>query len=344
VAAGVLVNGKGPLVSIVIPTYNYAQFVGRALNSLLSQTFSDIELIVIDDASTDDTPKVLEAYRGDTRVRLVRHDSNQGHIRTYNEGLVMARGEYVGLLSADDVCLRPDAVARQVAVFESDPRVGMVYSAQAWVDESDRLLQVNRRFPADRVREGLDEFKDLIFTNYVPASGTLVRRACHELLGYYDERFPDAGDWELWLRISTRFRLGYIAAPLYGWRLHGTNMHHHTVSPAQACSEHVLALRIAFGGLPSSATPEIRRLRRPALRQLTLTAVDWDKGHGHRARAWHMVLHGLRYSPDLLVSPRFYWVLAKLTGVTLLGHRLAMRLSGAAAPRAEPIEAEGRSA
>jgi glycosyltransferase involved in cell wall biosynthesis len=91
VAAGALVNGKGPLVSFVIPAYNYADFVGRALDSLLIQTVRDIEIIVIDDASTDDTPGVLERYRGDSRVWVVRHGANRGNIRTYNEGLAMAR-------------------------------------------------------------------------------------------------------------------------------------------------------------------------------------------------------------------------------------------------------------
>jgi glycosyltransferase involved in cell wall biosynthesis len=336
-----------PTVTFVIPVYNYAQFVGRALDSLLSQTFAKIELIVIDDASTDDTPAALEYYRGDPRVRLIRHSSNHGNIRTYNEGLAMARGDYVGLLSADDLCLRPDAVARQVAVFESDPLVGMVYFAQAWVDESDRLLSVDRHFPVDRVREGLEEFKELIFTNYVPASGTLVRRSCHELMGYYDKRLPHAGDWELWLRISTRFRVGYIAEPLYGWRLHGANMHHQTVSPAQACNEHVLALRIAYEALPNSALPEIRRIWRPALRQVALSPVDWDKGHGRSARAWGLMLHGLRHAPDLLVTRHFYWVLAKLTVVTILGHRLANRLNRAARRRPVPVverEPEAHSA
>jgi hypothetical protein len=223
----------------------------------------------------------------------------------------------------------------------------MVYSALACVDGSDRLLLVNRPRPADRVCEGLEEFKDLIFVNYVPASGTLVRRACHELLGYYDERLPHAGDWELWLRISMRFRVGYIAEPLYGWRLHGANMQHHTVSPAQACSEHALALRIAFKALPSSALPEIRRLRRPALRQVTLSHVDWAKGHGLPGRAWSLVVHGVRHSPDLLLTRHFYWVLAKLMVITLLGHRLAIRLVRVAGRPAEPLaerEAEAHSA
>lgn len=335
-----------PLVSFVIPTYNYADFVGKALDSLLGQTLVDLELIIIDDASTDDTQRVLERYRQDPRVLVVRHTSNRGNIRTYNEGLAMARGEYIGLLSADDVCLRPDAVARQAAVFHSDPQVGFVYSGQAWVDESGRLLMVNQRSPVDQIREGLEEFKDLIFTNYVPASGTLVRRACHEQLGYYDERLPDAGDWELWLRIATRYRVGYIAEPLYGWRLHGANMHHRTVTPAQATREHVLTLRMAFAGLPSSAPDVIRRLRRAALRQVRLSSVDWDKGHGRTARAWGQVLHGLRHSPDLLLARRFYWVLAKLIIVTLLGHRLAIRLARAAGllsgRRREP-EAWGQS-
>src|SRR5438874_9681477 len=105
-----------PRVSILVPSYNYGAFITQAVDSLLSQTLQDLEVIVIDDASRDNTPAILQRYAGEVRVRVVRHEQNQGHLRSYNEGLQLARGRYVGIVSADDYCLRSDALERQVAV------------------------------------------------------------------------------------------------------------------------------------------------------------------------------------------------------------------------------------
>jgi glycosyltransferase involved in cell wall biosynthesis len=166
---------RQPRVSFVVPTHNYARFVAEAVCSLLDQTYQYLVVIVIDDGSTDHTPQVLAQFRGDGRVRLIRHERNRGHIRTYNEGLRLARGEFVGLLSADDLCLSPDAVERQLAVFDADLDVGFVYSALTLVDERGRILEQGGHWPADGIRDGLEEFRDLVFGNYVPASGPLVR-------------------------------------------------------------------------------------------------------------------------------------------------------------------------
>jgi glycosyltransferase involved in cell wall biosynthesis len=316
-----------PRVSFVVPTYNYGRFVAQAIESLLGQTFRELEVIVIDDASVDDTQTVLERYRTDPRVRLVRHTENSGHIRTYNEGLSIARGEFMGLLSADDLCLHPEAVARQVAMFDSDPEVGFVYAAMALVDESGTVLSVRRPWPEDQVRDGLTEFGHLVFHNYVPASGPLVRRSCHEEVGYYDARLPHAGDWDLWLRLTTRYRVGYVAEALYGYRLHGVNMHHQDVGSPQACAENVLTVSRAIAALPASAPPDVRGLRGAALRHVGLRAVDWERQWGRTSRSWGHAWHALRHSPGLAVTPSYYVALSKLMVVTLLGRRAAARLA-----------------
>src|SRR5215217_711441 len=94
-----------PRISFIITCYNYGHFIGQALDSLLNQTCTDLEIIAIDDASSDDSVAVLARYANDPRVRVIAHERNQGHICSYNEGLELARGRYVGILSADDFCL-----------------------------------------------------------------------------------------------------------------------------------------------------------------------------------------------------------------------------------------------
>lgn len=315
-----------PRVSFVVPTYNYAGYVGRAVDSLLAQTFPAIEVIVIDDASTDATSEVLHRYADEPRVRVYRHDRNQGHIQTYNEGLLLARGEFVGLLSADDLCLRTDAVARQVALFDADPDVGFVYSPLAFIDEHDRLTQVWGPHAQDGIEDGLDVFRRLVFGNYVPASGPLVRASAHQAIGYYDVRLPHAGDWDLWLRLAARYRVGYVADAVYGYRRHALNMHHQVVTPKVADDDHVLVLTRAFAAVGGSMQPDIRRLRRQAFRVAAHRAVDLECQRGHRARGWRRAASALRRFPELAVASAFYASLAKLTMVTLVGQERARGL------------------
>jgi hypothetical protein len=112
--------------------------------------------------------------------------------------------------------------------------------------------------------------------------------------------------------------------------MHGTNMHHHLITARQATGEHVETVNRAFRALPRSAPRAVRRLRRPALRQAALSAIDWEKGQGRPGRAWKLALHSLGRSPDLLLTRRFYVVLGKLALVTGLGRRRAADLASLA--------------
>jgi glycosyltransferase involved in cell wall biosynthesis len=313
-----------PRVSFVVPTYNYARFVAEAVDSLLDQDFQALEVIVIDDCSSDNTAEVLSRYAGDPRVRVIRHETNRGHIRTYNEGLAMATGEFVGLLSADDVCLRRDAVSRQVAIFDRDADVGFVYSALSYVDADRKLLEVVQRWPDDSIHEGLEEFRSLAFSNYVPASGTLVRARCHERLGYYDERLPHAGDWDLWLRLAAQHRVGYVADACYGWRLHTGNMHELQIRPGQADRDHVLTITKAFEALPASAPHHVRALKPVALRRLAIRAIDLERRWDRIGPGWRRALTAPVHHPGAPLDREYHAALAKLTVRTLLGRdRLA---------------------
>jgi glycosyltransferase involved in cell wall biosynthesis len=308
-----------PRVTFVVPTYNYARFVTKAIDSLLEQDFEALEIIVIDDCSSDATPQLLERYANNPTVKLLRHSQNLGHLRTYNEGLEMAAGEFVGLLSADDVCLRSDAISRQLALFEADPEVGFVYSPLAYVDDSGSLIKVNHRWSADSIHDGLDEFQDLAFTNFIPASGTLVRAKCHKEFGYYDIRLPHTGDWELWLRLAARFRVGYVADATYGWRVHQENMHARAITPDQADHDNLLTLNTVFDALPTSASAVLGKLRRPALLRVTIRAIDQERRWGRVGGAWRMAWRAIKFHPAVLTDRGFLLAIAKLAIRNVLG-------------------------
>jgi glycosyltransferase involved in cell wall biosynthesis len=317
-----------PRVSLVVTCYKYGRFVAEAVDSLLGQTFDALEVIVVDDASPDDSKEVLLArYAEHPRVRLVLHEQNQGHIRSYNEGLALARGEFVGVLAADDFAFRADAVARQVAILDAHPRVGFVYSAYCMVDEFSKPFRAFEPWPADYVRDGFDEFRELIYRNYVPHSGTLVRRECHDLLGLYDPELPHAGDWDLWLRVAARYQVGYVAEQLYAYRVHGNNMSIARYSASHANGEVLRTVEKAFATLPPSAPAEVRAMRASAIHHALLKTTWGDRSLGRVRRGWEGLLDAARRAPSLLKTRLFYSALARLTLLTLVGHRRYERLS-----------------
>jgi glycosyltransferase involved in cell wall biosynthesis len=317
-----------PRVSFVVTCYNYGRYVEQAVDSLLKQTLTDLEVIVIDDCSQDNSAQVLSRYACDPRVRVVQHETNRGHIRSYNEGLALARGEYIGVLGADDYALRDDAVARQVEVFERHPSVGFVFSAFEYVDPTGDVRERAGPATSDYVNGGLDEFKRLVWTNYVHHSGTLVRRSCHDELGWYDERLPHAGDWDLWLRVATRYDVGYVADELYAYRLHDANMSHAHISPPQQVDECLLALERNFARLPASSPRELLALRRPALRNALFFPVWVDLGNGRVRRSWQGLLGALKRSPGIIADRAFYGALYRVLLVSAIGGRRFRRIYG----------------
>lgn len=205
------------LVTIVIPTYDRAGFVETAIESVLQQDHPEVELIVLDDGSTDETPEVLAriAERADPeRFRWSRHD-NVGQAETINRGLAAARGELLGYLSSDDYLL-PGALSRLVAAAERHPDAEVVYPWCHVVDEADRItdtLEYVEHTLVDALRWG----------SCLIGSGALVRRRFHERLGGWDASYRTCPDFEWWLRAGdTRFVC--VPEPLAVWRGHAGSL------------------------------------------------------------------------------------------------------------------------
>jgi len=316
-----------PRVSFVVTNHNYGSYIAQAIDSLLAQSFQALEVIVVDDRSTDDSREVLRRYADDTRVRQIFHSENQGSIRSYNEGLALARGEYIGVFDADDLSLSDEAVARQVAMFDAHPKLGFVYSSFVIVDENGRPFRDSRPWAEDYIRDGLEAFADLLFLNTVPHSGTLVRRSAHEVVGYYDPRLPYAGDWELWLRLSASFPVGFIAAPLYAYRVHRNNMTSRGKSPSEATRERLQALANAFAVLPATAPDAVWALRDAAIRRALLTGTWNDRSFGRTRRSWQGLIDAARRSPGLAATRDFYAAFARLVLLSAIGHPHYERLA-----------------
>ena len=203
-----------PRVSVVMSVYNEAARVSRAIDSLLCQTCTDFELILIDDGSQDQTPEILEKYRQrDARVRVIRQD-NAGLTRALIRGCAEARGEYIARHDADDWS-EPTRLAEQVALLDADPNVGFVSCATQYVGPNDELLElvVRQDGPTEATRKLLDERQG------PPAHGSVMfRRRIYEAVGGYRAEFYCGQDSDLWHRMAERTTIAYCPDVLYSWR------------------------------------------------------------------------------------------------------------------------------
>lgn len=328
-----------PRVTLVVTCHNYGRYLGQALDSLIGQSLTDWEAIVIDDASADGTGDVLARYRHERRLRIVRHLLRAGNIASYNEGLDMARGRFVGILSADDYLLRQDALERQAAMFDAGPEIGLVYSAHAVVqDGSPQRLVVP--WPCDGVHQGAEEFRRLIWGNYILHSGALLRREVERELGPYDAALTHTGDWDMWLRAAARHPVGYIADALYAYRIHGANMFHRGIPPSHETDQVVATVERAFAYLPGDAPADLLAAS-AAVRVHALLQTAWfDLHNGRRSRTWQGFLYALRRRPAIVASVELWRFLPRLLLMTAVG-REPYRRFAARMERRRPV---GRAA
>lgn len=205
---------KVPQISVVMSVHNDAARVGRAVNSILEQTFRDIELIVIDDGSTDATAEVLARLaQEDGRLQVI-HQENAGLTRALIRGCALARGEFIARQDADDWS-HPLRLAEQSVLLASDPGMGFVSCAVRYLGPGDEpLCVIERTTDSKAATEGLRERRE-----GPPAHGSvLFRRALYEQVGGYRAEFHYAQDSDLWLRMAEQARIGYIAAIRYDAR------------------------------------------------------------------------------------------------------------------------------
>ncbi|GGR48828.1 GT2 family glycosyltransferase [Nocardioides luteus] len=215
-----------PSVSVVIPCYNYGRYLPQAVAGALDQSGVDVDVLIVDDASTDDSADIARSLAAaDPRVQVLVHEQNAGHIRTYNDGLALARGDYVTLVSADDV-LMPDALTRAAALMEHHRSVGLVYGyARSFTDELPTgptrtrswSVWAGRDWLATAARQG---------RCFLASPEAVMRREALEQTDGYDPRLPHSADFDMWLRTAVHWDVGRVDGPIQAaYRVHAANMH-----------------------------------------------------------------------------------------------------------------------
>lgn len=279
---------RAPRVTVLTTVLNGAPYLDEAIESVLRQTFSDFEYVVVDDGSTDATPVILEAWRArDSRLVVLRNDTNRGIPASANAGLAVARGDYVARLDADDVC-EPDRLQREVDVLDARPDVALVSMNHLIMRVDGVVLRKTSHHAPSEVVEHLLQYGNAVGAHSV----TMYRRRAAATVGGYDVRYALAQDYDLWTRLAREGRVVVLREAGARYRLHPDSV---TTSKAERLEREVseiaartlrqyLGREIASGEIVSLTTLWSRSLRlvpwRPADRLLAEGYAIFCSRHG----------------------------------------------------------------
>jgi glycosyltransferase involved in cell wall biosynthesis len=244
---------RAPKVSVLMPSFNYARYLQAAIESVLSQSYTDLELIITDDCSTDGSREILEHWRRlDDRVAPVFHDINLGLARARNSGLAVSRGEFVALCDADDVWL-PNKLETQIRCFQAQPELGVVHSDSAIIDGSGNLT--GQRFSSLYHRKGQitsgNLFEVLCGQNFLCVPTVILRRKAIEYAGGFEENLRSLEDWVCWIKVSRKYPFHYVEDALVQYRIHGAGLSSNPKGMAQNRVKAFRYLLNTFSDIPS---------------------------------------------------------------------------------------------
>ena len=276
---------EGPLISVVVPTYNRADLLEEAIQSVLQQEYANWELLVVDDGSTDDTGEVLDRYGSEDRIRTFRQP-NSGQAVARNQGIRNARGEFVAFLDSDNRWL-PHKLRAQAEYLAEHDEIDVLYGDIETIDMSGNLvagLSSRERFSGEVWRE-------LLVDNFVNFNTSVVRTAKLREVGGLDETVRRADDYDLWLRLSTRARFQYLPGVVAQYRVAGARI---SDNVAGRFESNMAAVERFLADNPGRmAASEIKALR-ARIHQRFARAFA---GQGKTVQAWRMTLLALKNAP-----------------------------------------------
>lgn len=244
-------ESKAPKVSIVIPAYNREQYLGMAVRSVLDQTYSDLELIIVDDGSTDGTLDIAQQFAlEDDRVRVLTDSVNRGAAWALKTGFEAARGEYLGQVDSDDI-LEARAVELTVAVLDDDIGCGLVFTNYVDIDENGKKLRPGWRCSYDYSKEKL-------LTVFMAFHFRLFRKSVYEQAGGIDIEFDKLEDYELCLRMSEITRFVKIPEFLYLYRNHSNSVHNENRLDVVLLTERVINGALERRGMAATHRVTVR--------------------------------------------------------------------------------------
>lgn len=218
------------LVSVVVASYNHATYLPRRMQSLVEQTYANIEILVIDDCSPDNSVEILQSYAENPQVKLILREENGGWITVSNQGVELSRGEYILFANCDDECA-PQLVEQLVANLEANPSAGLAFCRSILIDEHSQPLgddytiretAFQKRCATDTLISGNEMRRFLMHSCVIPnLSQALFRRSCFDQVGLFIHGYKACSDWDFFFRVSDQFDFAYVSNPLNHFRQHG---------------------------------------------------------------------------------------------------------------------------
>jgi glycosyltransferase involved in cell wall biosynthesis len=216
-------NGTGmsfdlPKVSVIIPVYNGGEFLSKAMESVIAQTYSDWQIVAVNDGSTDNSLEILRMYehRLPSKIHIVSQ-KNSGASSARNRGIIESKGEYIAFLDSDDSWL-PEKLEKQVEFLESNKELGLVYSDCYIIDNGSNMEENTYLCRTKPFRGNI--FSELVYNNFIPTSTVLVRRKVLDKVGLFNPVLRISQDYDLWLRLAEIYSVDFINQPLAKYRFH----------------------------------------------------------------------------------------------------------------------------
>jgi glycosyltransferase involved in cell wall biosynthesis len=301
---------SGDSIAAIIPCCNNARFIAAAIESALAQTHGPMEIVVVNDGSTDIFCTVIEPYL--TRIRII-NQVNTGQSAARNRGIDETQSEFIAFLDADDLWL-PNKTAEQISFLREHPACGLVYAERFDIDEMGEVLKQQHYKPPDFLPGERDHLADLACRNFIPTSSVVLRRAV-----LASERFSlelgKCEDWDLWLRLASHTRFGYIKAPLSAYRFHDLNSSRDTRGMWYGVA------KVMDRTLRREKDPEVRRRAIRTRRDYLTRLAHLEYEHGNFVSAWRwfvaatrwlepvdIVRYAVTFLPGFIYSPaRAFW-------------------------------------
>ena len=302
-----------PLVSVVIPVFNGEKTIRETIESVLNQTLTDFELVVINDGSQDGTLDIVERIP-DSRIKVFSYP-NAGQSTSRNRGIEIAKGDYISFIDADDLWT-PDKLEAQLQALQANPKAGVAYSWTDWIDESSQLLGKG----SYNTEQGA-VFTKLLLNDFVAnGSNVLIRRQALTEVGGFDPSVTPAEDWDLWLRLAARYEFVAVRSPQILYRI-SPNSASFNVWKMEASSLQVIDK--AFAIAPESLQYLKQQCLGNRYKYLTFKAIEGYPERSKGIAAIRFLWNAIKNDPSLLQAKVIWKVLFRIAAITLLTPKLA---------------------
>jgi glycosyltransferase involved in cell wall biosynthesis len=315
-------DSTSPLVSICIPTFNAARWIQECLESSLAQTYAPLEVLIIDDASTDQTVELVRAV-DDKRIRLLVNEQNIGLVRNWNKCIEMSHGDFIKFLFHDDI-LYPDCVEKMMGLLLSNENVGLVFSPRDVIVEGDPEAELTKiwlqncatlhtRFrtiePVNHGRDLFAQYLDRGFRgNWIgEPSSVLIRKECFARLGLFNPNLYQVCDIEMWLRIMFSYDIGFLPEKLTAFRFHSDSTSFRNIASRRNFLDQLWLLEsLSNCNSIMLAHPEIEWIRALELLRLAKAFLLHPLAIGRWLRTDQLARRGIQYLPKWTKSAAAY--------------------------------------